>query len=85
MNGNTEPVDGFAYDGDTYCADCLPDCVKGDPLDNCETDSPAHCGSCGVPLHCQLTIDGVEYVREAIAENDGCCQELWPVLFADYL
>ena len=85
MNANTEPVEGYAYDADTYCQDCLPNGAVTTPLDNSETDSPAHCGGCGVPLHCQLTTDGVDYVKESIEDGAGCCQELWPVLFADYL
>ena len=85
MHSGTEPEDGYAYDSDTYCSDCLPDGADGLPLGANETDSPSHCGDCGVPLHCQLTSDGVQYVRESIKDGNGCCQELWPELFADYL
>jgi hypothetical protein len=85
MNANTEPVEGFAYDADLYCADCLPDGVDGEPTDWTETDSPDHCGGCGIPLHCQLTTDGIAYVKESLAEGGGCCAELWPVLFGDEL
>lgn len=34
-----------------------------------ESDSPAHCGACGVPLENDLTSDGVEYVLGAIRES----------------
>ena len=86
MNSNTESVEGFAWDADLYCADCIPNNATGvSPTDNGETDSPDHCASCGVPLHCRLTTDGVGYVRATLEEGGGCCQELWPVLFADYL
>ena len=33
-----------------------------------ESDTPAHCEVCGVVLENPLTTDGVEYVRELIAE-----------------
>ena len=50
-----------------------------------ETDGPGHCASCGWPLHRSLTSDGVEYVKASLFDGGGCCQELWPALFADYL
>ena len=88
MNANTEPVDGFVWDGDYWCDNCLPDDIddiddQPQPLDYEEVDCPDHCGGCGIPLNCRLTTDGVEYVAKNM--NDGCCRELWPVLFANYL
>ena len=51
-----------------------------------ESDSPIHCNGCGVPIIHDLTIEGVEYVREAVADNSsGCCREVWPVVWADIL
>ncbi len=50
-----------------------------------ESDSPVHCDGCGVPIIHRLTLDGVEYVREALKGFDGCCRELWPVVWADIL
>ena len=87
MLADTTPVGGFAdFElADFVCEDCLIPGHDHQPLFSSEVDSPAHCSICGIPLNCQLTIDGVGYVKEAIAENDGCCRELWPVLFADYL
>jgi len=87
MLAGTEPVEGFVdwESVDYYCIDCLGDSQDHQPMLNPELDSPAHCAGCGVPLECQLTTEGVQYVKEAIAEDGGCCRELWPVLFADYL
>ncbi len=84
MLADTQPVEGFVFDADTYCDDCLE---PGDPRDSAagETDCPQHCSGCGVPLECELTEAGIEYVKEAIASGAGCCQELWPELFRDYL
>jgi hypothetical protein len=50
-----------------------------------EETYPIHCAECGRPLQCTLTDYGVDYVRETIAENSGCCRELWPELFAECL
>ena len=80
----TEPVDGFVIDGEIYCDNCLrPDDPRHEYSG--ETDSPAHCSDCGIPLICDLTCEGVEYVKDAIADDAGCCCELWPDLFSDYL
>ena len=87
MTADTEPVDGYADFVliDHVCHDCLDPKHDHESLDNPELDSPAHCSICHIPLNCQLTTDGVDYVRELLANSGGCCQELWPVLFADYL
>jgi len=84
MLAGTEPVDGFVIDGEIYCEQCL---LPGDPHEpiSGETDCPEHCAECGAPLICDLTCEGVEYVKEAIADGNGCCRELWPDLFSDYL
>ena len=55
------------------------------PLDYEETDSPCHCSVCGIPLVHSLTSDGVKYVREAVAENLGCCREVWKSVWSDLL
>ena len=83
MTANTAPVEGFAdFElADYVCGDCLDTKHSHAPLSG-ECDSPAHCSACGVPLECELTPDGVDYVKDNVA---GCCRELWPVLFADYL
>ena len=36
-----------------------------------ESDSPAHCGSCGVFLENPLTGDGAEYVKDAVLDGSG--------------
>jgi hypothetical protein len=91
MTAVTEPVSGFVETEkyvDYFCADCLPDDCPDEttfPMDNEETDSPNHCSVCGIPLIHSLTSDGASYVRQAIAEGAGCCRELWPVIWSDYL
>ena len=62
-----------------------------------ESDTPAHCEVCGVFLENPLTTDGVEYVRELIAEakadaldgrsgvdNENALQ-YWTTFYADVL
>ena len=62
-----------------------------------ESDTPAHCDNCGVFLENPLTTDGVEYVRELIAEakadaldgrngvdNENALQ-YWTTFYADVL
>ena len=39
----------------------------------------------GVPLENPLTTDGVEYVREALAQPDGLCRRLWARLYREEL
>jgi len=91
MNADTEPVYGFVETEkyvDYFCEDCLPDDCPDEttfPMDNEETDHPCHCSVCVVPLIHTLTTEGARYVREALAEGDGCCRELWPVVWSDYL
>ena len=87
MLAGTEPVEGFVFEGDVYCRDCLDafdDVWDEIPVDG-EWDCPQHCGNCGVPLEHRLTIEGVKYVKEALADGGGCCRELWPEVWKDYL
>lgn len=92
MNSNTLSVEGFVDDCDVYCKDCLDDTDVSPhefyevfEIYRGESDSPTHCGGCGIPIIHELTIEGAEYVREALAEGGGCCAELWPIVWADYL
>ena len=87
MTAKTEPVEGFASFAlaDYVCGDCVQNSENVEPLDNPEVDSPIHCCLCSIPLECRLTKDGVEYVKEALDGDGGCCQELWRELFSDYL
>ena len=87
MLANTEPVEGYAdFDNaDYYCCDCLNPKHEATWCDDTECDTPKHCADCGIPLHTRLTAEGIEYVKETINSGVGCCLELWPVLFADYL
>lgn len=65
---------GYAFNADHYCAKCLED--NGISKDSKfvtfmqwpEVDSPAHCAECGVPLDCQLTPHGVDYVLDSLKE-----------------
>ena len=58
--------------GVPYCwglcgeGDCLPQGPYADG--GGEADAPAHCDHCGIFLENPLTSDGLEYVREQIAE-----------------
>jgi hypothetical protein len=83
MTADTEPVEGFVYDGEVYCADCLGYHEAGTPYYG-ESDTPTHCGGCGVPIIHELTVEGAEYVRDSLADGGGCCAELWPVIWEGY-
>ena len=88
MTADTKAVKGYMVRDNCFCEDCSPDKWEDAPpvcLDWAETDSPYHCGHCGAPLVHNLTSAGIEYVRETIEENNGCCRELWPVVWAAYL
>lgn len=70
------PDDESSYNSDDY--------PKGPYEDGGgEADRPQHCDACGVFLENPLTDDGVEYVRERIAENpdwanmDGLVLNQW--------
>lgn len=73
------PADGVAYDTDDYPAGPYAD-------GGGESDSPAHCGGCGVFLENQLTGDGEEYVKDSVADNSGVSEVLteWREYY-DYL
>jgi len=89
MYADTMPVHGFTDTENQchVCTDCASDTESDSlyPLDFEELDSPAHCAECGVPLIHGLTSDGARYVREAVSSGAGCCRELWPVVWSDYL
>ena len=90
MLANTEPVPGFIGCADAWCEEHKPDNAESAGYYP-ESDSPMHCAECGRPLQCSLTDYGVDYVKEAIKNSEtiksggGCCRDLWPVLFADYM
>lgn len=93
MMPDTEPVDAYLGNAEYRCEshyfaafpDADPQAFEDDGLmgNAGESDTPEHCVICGVPLKCSLTTDGIEYVKDAIAEGAGCCRELWPVLFKE--
>lgn len=84
MTSNTETVQGYAADADYYCLKCTPSVAA--PLSaHEELDSPAHCAHCGIPLAHALTEEGAAYVARRLDEGGGCCHELWPVVWKDYL
>ena len=87
MTDDTVSVEGVvSFDAcDHFCLDCHPEGSDTASLNGEYLDSPAHCADCGCPLDHELTAEGVEYVKEAIADTAGCCRELWPVIWADYL
>ncbi len=91
MTADTEHVQGIVETDkyvDYFCTECLPDNAPEETtstMDHEETDSPCHCSVCGIPLLHTLTSEGASYVRQAIAEGEGCCSELWPVVWSDYL
>ena len=57
---------GIANDGDS---DRFPQGPYSDG--GGESDTPQHCGNCGVFLENFLTSDGVEYVTQAVNSADG--------------
>jgi hypothetical protein len=78
-------MNAYICDASLYCANCIrqqqPQVryenlrhIQGDksgpyPDGGGEADTPQHCGECGVFLENALTTDGVEYVRERVADN----------------
>lgn len=54
--------DENSFDSDDYPKGPYPD-------GGGESDSPCHCGACGVPLENPLTSDGILYVLSAIQES----------------
>jgi len=58
-----DPEDEWSYDSDDF--------PKG-PTEETESDSPSHCGGCGVFLESPLTSEGEAYVIETVKRNrDG--------------
>jgi len=58
---------------------CDSECTPIGPYANGggESDTPQHCGTCGVFLENDLTSDGEDYVRKAIKDGQGACIEEW--------
>jgi hypothetical protein len=52
-----------------YCENCAPDGAESYPDGGGESDCPANCDTCHVPLRNSLTSDGVNYVLEHIRES----------------
>lgn len=84
MVANTEAVPGFVGCADTWCKEHAPKNSESAGYYP-ESDTPMHCAKCGRPLQCSLTDYGVKYIKETIKSGEGCCLELWPVLFVEYL
>ena len=71
----------YAYNADIYCDNCAEEIKRlcgedtGDTdeypqyVDNDEADCPQHCGDCGEFLENALTMDGYDYVKEAIMDD----------------
>lgn len=83
----------YALIGDVFVGPYCPECWKRDDVAtpdyetvtwDHETDTPVHCDLCRALLVTSLTRDGVEYVRDAIAENTGDADVLavWGMAFA---
>lgn len=85
VRSGTLPVDGFIWESDCFCERCVPDSVDDEMDPSEEWDSPQHCAVCGVPLKHGLTIEGWNYVREAIKEGDGCCRIVWREIWGSQL
>lgn len=84
----------YIYKADIYCELCGEQIINRiskptypEPYDTddypyltvvSESDTPQHCGNCGIFLKNPLTHDGEQYVFDTIAmsENDPCV-ELW--------
>jgi hypothetical protein len=88
MMADTPPQQGWVRGTEVYCAGCAgannDDYNFGHGRYGGLCDAPQHCGGCGVPIIHELTDVGIEYVRAELADNDGCCRELWAEVWADY-
>lgn len=70
-----ECVTGLRKDADyAHAMGDIPDYLMGDsnhypqgPYDNEESDTPTHCGNCGMFLEQPLTQDGYQYVIEQLS------------------
>lgn len=89
-------MDGAIYNAEMYCDDCAEKIKRRIEADG--SDSPQHCaagggcvnahefeGGCkiGVWLENDLTLDGEDYVKDAVREG-GDVAELWAYYY-DYL
>jgi hypothetical protein len=58
--GGADLDDETTFDSDEYPKYCS---------DSSESDSPQHCGDCGVFLENDLTSDGEDYVKQAVRDD----------------
>ena len=76
-----DPSDEYSYDSDEYPKRC--DVSE-------ESDSPSHCGGCGIFLENNLTTDGDDYVKETVNDDfaagndDSIAITVW-MPFYDYI
>lgn len=76
-----DPSDSATYDSHEYPKRCDVEC---------ESDSPSHCGSCGVFLENDLTTAGDDYVKETVRDDfasghdDSIAITIW-MPFYDYI
>jgi hypothetical protein len=88
MMADTPPQQGWVRNSEVYCAGCAGADASEYRIGNGRygglSDTPQHCGGCGVPIIHELTPEGIEYVRAELADNDGCCREVWAEVWADY-
>ncbi len=98
-NVYAEPNGYYVFQHETPIMALCADCAKVErtesvfagadfePLGAGETDTPTHCEKCEALIIENLTSDGVEYVREALAENTRRPEVLaaWREAFAAYL
>jgi len=83
MMADTPPETGWVYDGEVWCANCVGVAVDATLYEG-SSDTPTHCGGCGVPISHELTADGVEYVRASLADGNGCCDAVWRTVWEEY-
>jgi hypothetical protein len=81
----------YIFQADIYCEECGKAMQVGKPHSDDsgtypqgpypdgggEADTPQHCGGCGEFLCNPLTGDGVEYVRDAVAQRRGRVWREW--------
>lgn len=102
-SNSTNPNGYQLFDGDTPGARLCDGCAKErlsleqlqgpnvSPLGNLsgDTDSPSHCDFCEALIYEPLTPDGVEYVRDAVENNEGrpevlaAWREAYPYIFEE--
>ena len=81
-----EDSHGDIVDRNFYCHRCTPAEVLPWPCYEA-TDSPEFCHECGTPTGNDLTDDGVQYLREMLAEphTDTECADQLRDVYAWYL